>query len=64
MSKSPDEELKERIIEAIRREGLLIEKDLKKLEANYLQKGITIDDWTLWVENRILEEERSNAGQD
>ncbi len=57
MSTSPDRQLKEKIIEAIKKEGLLREEDLKKLEDNYLQKGISVEEWELLVENRILKEE-------
>ncbi len=57
MNTTPDRQLKERIIEAIRKEGLSMERDLQKLEDNYLQKGISVEDWELLVENRILKEE-------
>ncbi len=57
MSTSPDRQLKEKIIAAIKKEGLLREEDLKKLEDNYLQKGISVEEWELLVENRILKEE-------
>jgi hypothetical protein len=61
MSTTPDRQLKERIIAAIKKEGLLTARDLKKLEDNYLQKAISVEDWNLWVENRIHEEEVKNA---
>ena len=64
MSTTPDQQLKERIITAIKREGLLTVRDLKKLEDNYLQKGIAVEDWNLFVENRIHEEEVKNAKSD
>jgi methionine aminopeptidase len=64
MSTSPDQQLKERIIASIKKEGLLTARDLKKLEDNYLQKGIGIDDWNQFTENCIHEEEVKDAKQD
>jgi methionine aminopeptidase len=64
MSTSPDQQLKEKIIASIKKEGLLTARDLKKLEDNYLQKGISVEDWNLFVDNRIHEEEVKNAKQD
>lgn len=64
MSTSPDQQLKERIIASIKKEGLLTARDLKRLEDNYLQKGVSVEDWNLFVENRIHEEEVKDAKQD
>lgn len=64
MSTTPDQQLKERIIASIKKEGLLTGKDLKKLDDDYLQKGITVEDWNFFVENRIHEEEVKDAKQD
>jgi len=38
MNTTPDRQLKERISEAIKKQGLLTGRDLRKLEDNYLQK--------------------------
>ncbi|MGE5344215.1 MAG: hypothetical protein ACM3SY_22335 [Candidatus Omnitrophota bacterium] len=57
MSTTPDQQLTKRIVNAIKMEGLLTERDLKSLEDNYLNKGIRIDDWNIWVDNRIYEED-------
>lgn len=64
MSTSADQQLKERIIASIKKEGLLTARDLKKMEDDYLQKGIGIEDWNLFVDNRMHEEEVKDAKQD
>jgi len=64
MSVTPDQQLKEKIIEAIKKEGLLKERNLKKLEDNYLSRGISIDDWNMSVESQIHDEEVENARRD
>lgn len=57
MKKSPDQQLKERIIDAIGKEGLLKGRNLKNLDVDYLSKGISIDEWVLFVESQIHAEE-------
>lgn len=56
MIKSPDQELKERIIETIGKKGLLNNENLKKLENRYMTKGMKIDDWILLVETQLHDE--------
>lgn len=56
MIKSPDQELKERIIETIGNKGLLNNENLKKLENRYMTKGMKIDDWILLVETQLHDE--------
>ncbi len=56
MIKSPDQELKERIIETIGKKGLLNNKNLKKLENRYISKGMKIDDWIHLVEIQLHDE--------
>lgn len=56
MIKSPDQELKERIIETIEKKGLLNNKNLEKLENKYISKGMKIDDWIHLVETQLQDE--------
>jgi hypothetical protein len=56
MIKSPDQELKERIIETIAKKGLLNNKNLKHLENKYMAKGMKIDDWIHLVESQLHNE--------
>jgi hypothetical protein len=56
MIKSPDQELKERIIETIGKKDLLNNKNLEKLENKYVSKGMKIDDWILLVESQLHDE--------
>ncbi len=45
MIESPDQQLKKRIIEAVRKEGILDENKLQELDQDYLTKGIDKEKW-------------------
>lgn len=60
MIKSPDEELKNRIIDRIKKDGILTGRNLTKLVNDYLSPGLTIEDWGTIVENEIMIGERDN----
>lgn len=60
MNQSPDQQLKEKIIEAVRKKGILNEKSLDKLEKKYFTEGFDIDDWIHLIEDEIHDEEGKN----
>jgi len=64
MSLSPDSQLKEKIIAAIKKKGVFTGRNLKRLEDNYLSKGISSGDWNMLVESQIHDEEVGNVRQD
>ncbi len=61
MNESPDQQLKEKIIEALKKNGILSGNNLKKLENNYTSKGLSEEDWILLVEDQIHDEEGNNG---
>jgi hypothetical protein len=57
MNESPDQQLKERIIGAIKKNGIIDVNILKRLENKYMSKGISAEDWIHFVESEIRNEE-------